>query len=219
MKKRILSVLITLVMLIGLVTVMSISASAATTTSTASGLKCYLDGEVSLDEIKVGHYVKVGVTIEYDQKFEVRVYSHSSNSEYEHTLRNSIGGTSTTTGFWSVWEIKTSGSGKYVELIPDGTPSFYVSFNPNDGGGVLEERKVYYGLPYLSSYPSLPTPTRTGYTFNGWYTEASGGTLITGDSIVSIADNHSLYAQWTPNTYTVNFNPNGGTINSGKVTS
>ena len=54
MKKRILSLLITLVMLISLVTVMSVSASAATTTFTADNRRCYLDGEVSLTEIQIG---------------------------------------------------------------------------------------------------------------------------------------------------------------------
>ena len=78
MKKRILSVLLTLVMLIGLVTVMGITASAATIIYTADSRRCLVDGEVSLDEIQIGDYVKVGVTIEYDYKFEVIVKSYST---------------------------------------------------------------------------------------------------------------------------------------------
>ena len=46
----------------------------------------------------------------------------------------------------------------------------------------------------------LPTPTRTNYTFNGWYTAASGGTKIgnAGASYTPTAAT-TLYAQWTLN--------------------
>ena len=65
-------------------------------------------------------------------------------------------------------------------------------------------------ISYGQTYGTLPTPTRSGYTFNGWYTAASGGTQITSSSIVNIADDQVLYAQWTPNTYTLSINPNSG---------
>ena len=42
---------------------------------------------------------------------------------------------------------------------------------------------------------SLPTATMEGYTFDGWYTERSGGTKITTDTVFS-ADT-TLYAHWT----------------------
>jgi len=56
---------------------------------------------------------------------------------------------------------------------------------------------------------SLATPTRAGYTFKGWFTATSGGTQIT--SATSITANQTIYAQWAANTYTVNYNANGGT--------
>lgn len=45
---------------------------------------------------------------------------------------------------------------------------------------------------------TLPTPSRTGYNFNGWYTAASGGTKV-GDAGASYTPtgNVTLYAQWT----------------------
>ena len=45
---------------------------------------------------------------------------------------------------------------------------------------------------------TLPTPTRTGYNFNGWYTAASGGTKI-GNAGASYTPTAAitLYAQWT----------------------
>ena len=67
-------------------------------------------------------------------------------------------------------------------------------------------------VTYDSTYGTLPTPTRTGYTFAGWWTAASGGTQITSSTKVTTASNHTIYAHWTANTYTVTFNPNGGTV-------
>lgn len=45
-----------------------------------------------------------------------------------------------------------------------------------------------------TAYGALPTPTRDGYTFDGWYTAASGGTKITESSNYSV---NKLYAHWT----------------------
>ena len=42
---------------------------------------------------------------------------------------------------------------------------------------------------------SLPTPTRSRYSFNGWYTEASGGTKV--DTTTIFTANTTIYAQWT----------------------
>ncbi len=44
------------------------------------------------------------------------------------------------------------------------------------------------------TYGTLPTPARTGYTFDGWYTSASGGTRITSSS--TITANTTIYAHW-----------------------
>jgi len=58
-------------------------------------------------------------------------------------------------------------------------------------------------VTYLQPYGELPDVSRTGYTFDGWYTEATGGTQITSTSTVERAENHTLYAHWTPIQYTV----------------
>ncbi|MCR5781788.1 MAG: InlB B-repeat-containing protein [Clostridia bacterium] len=57
----------------------------------------------------------------------------------------------------------------------------------------------------------LATPTRSGYTFDGWYSAVSGGIKVTAASTIS--ENTTLYAHWTPvskNTYIVNYDANGG---------
>ncbi|MCQ4086847.1 InlB B-repeat-containing protein [Saccharibacillus sp. JS10] len=52
-------------------------------------------------------------------------------------------------------------------------------------------------------------PTRTGYTFTGWYTDASNQNLFN-FSNTSIAENTQLYAGWELNTYHVQFDSQGG---------
>lgn len=56
---------------------------------------------------------------------------------------------------------------------------------------------------WTSKAITLPTPTRTGYIFQGWYDAASGGNKI-GDAGASYTPTAAitLYAQWTPNNYT-----------------
>ncbi|MCL2106730.1 MAG: InlB B-repeat-containing protein [Oscillospiraceae bacterium] len=90
---------------------------------------------------------------------------------------------------------------------------YTVSFNAN-GGSVSPASKI---VTFGSSYGTLPTPTRNGYTFNGWFTATSGGSRITSSSTVNLNGNQTLYAQWTSmpsNTYTVTLNPNGSILDS-----
>lgn len=83
-----------------------------------------------------------------------------------------------------------------------------VTFNANGGSVTTVSKEVTYGL----TYGTLPTPTRTGYTFNGWFTAATGGTQVTESTIVTITAAQTLYAQWIAKTYTVTFNANGGSV-------
>lgn len=54
-----------------------------------------------------------------------------------------------------------------------------------------------YTATYGSKYNFLPTPIRTGgYSFDGWYTEKTGGTKITSDTTVTTIKDHILYAHW-----------------------
>ena len=63
-------------------------------------------------------------------------------------------------------------------------------------------------VTYQMAYGELPDLTRTGYTFEGWALEKTGETEITSTSIVGLAEDHTLYAQWTPYTYTVKYDNN-----------
>jgi uncharacterized repeat protein (TIGR02543 family) len=94
-----------------------------------------------------------------------------------------------------------------VSLTATATANTYtLTFNTNGGTTPIASKSVTYN----SAYGTLPTPTRTGYTFNGWYTAASGGTKKTSSSTYSTIGNSTLYAHWSPITYTIAFNANGG---------
>ena len=81
-----------------------------------------------------------------------------------------------------------------------GSPTYVVTFDPNEGICEIENKDITYHV----RYGNLPTPIRSGYLFLGWYTAKSGGTKIEADSIVNIAENQTIYAQWIANTPVVN---------------
>ncbi|MBO5102621.1 MAG: InlB B-repeat-containing protein, partial [Clostridia bacterium] len=83
-----------------------------------------------------------------------------------------------------------------------------VTFNSN-GGSECEILEVSPN----TAYSTLPTPTRTGYTFAGWYKNSD----LTGSAVSStttVTADHTLYAKWTPNTYYIEYNGNGATNGS-----
>ena len=79
-----------------------------------------------------------------------------------------------------------------VEPTPP-TVTFVLTFNAN-GGSVSPTSKT---LNKDAKFGDLPTPTRSGYTFAGWYTASSGGTKVSKDTTIS--NNITIYAHWTQN--------------------
>ena len=86
--------------------------------------------------------------------------------------------------------------------------TYTVTYNANNGSVSPSSKNVTYG----NTYGTLAKPSRTGYNFDGWYTSATGGTLITSSTQVTTASNHTIYAHWSANGLTVNFDANGGSV-------
>lgn len=85
------------------------------------------------------------------------------------------------------------------------TPNKYtLSFNPNGGTVNPTSKTVSYGNPY----GNLPTPTKKGSRFLGWFTEKDGGTQVSSTTTMG-ASNVTLYAHWNSIEYTVSFNASG----------
>ena len=87
--------------------------------------------------------------------------------------------------------------------------AYTVYYNMNGGTGSISPQPARFGNNITVSNFA---PTRAGYTFAGWNTEALGaGTSYAGGSGLTMpASNVTLYAQWTPNNYTLNYDANGG---------
>ena len=64
-----------------------------------------------------------------------------------------------------------------------------------------------YTTTYNEKYSNLPTPTKDGYTFGGWYTGENGtGTKVDENTVMTNTNNHTLYAYFkdtTPPTITL----------------
>ncbi len=82
----------------------------------------------------------------------------------------------------------------------------------NADGGTIPDEGSYTRYTVGAGLPELPTPTKRGYTFDGWYENAD----YTGSSVTDIAvadyGDKTYYAKWVANTYTVTYNTDGGTI-------
>ena len=77
---------------------------------------------------------------------------------------------------------------------------YKISFN-SSGGGSFNAQTVTFG-----TYVSLPTPSKSGYDFDGWY---DGSTKVTSGTW-SVAKNVTLVAKWTNKSSTLTLNANGG---------
>lgn len=129
--------------------------------------------------------------------------------------------------------------------IPNPTPpsGYTVSFNTNGGSSVSSitstksfdrwdnsspgkfsgttytygEGSGYITAKYKNNSVNLPKPTKSGYTFVGWYTASSGGTKV--NNTYTPTENITLYAHWSANSYTLSFDANGcGTLGISYVT-
>jgi uncharacterized repeat protein (TIGR02543 family) len=86
--------------------------------------------------------------------------------------------------------------------------SYEITFNTGGGSSVSSSTYTTGGSIILPAAPS-----RTGYTFAGWYSAANDGTRL-GNALQSITPGGfgplSIYAQWTPITYSVTYEEQGG---------
>lgn len=99
----------------------------------------------------------------------------------------------------------------FEEDAPPTPTEYTVTFDGNDGTpsvGSMTTTK--------QKLTSLPDASRSKHSFNGWYTEKSGGTKITTDTVFSA--NTTVYAHWTHtgdnnppvSYYTLRFETGGG---------
>ncbi|WP_301538548.1 InlB B-repeat-containing protein [Bifidobacterium panos] len=84
---------------------------------------------------------------------------------------------------------------------------YNITYGPNDGTLPEDAPKTHtYGQE-----TKLPTPTKDGYTFDGWYDE-NGNKL---DTIPANAQDLKITAKWTADEYDITYDPNDGTLPEG----
>ncbi len=86
--------------------------------------------------------------------------------------------------------------------VDPGDGSYTVTFNANGGSVTPTTRNVSCG----KAVGTLPTPTRTGYWFLGWFTASVGGVQVYSTTVVN--SSVTYYAHWSDAGYTVHFHRN-----------
>jgi len=98
----------------------------------------------------------------------------------------------TTSYTFSVWNTAQNGSGTSYAAG--------ATYSANASATLYAQ----YTSSTTTASVSLTSASRTGYTFNGWYTAASGGTRVGGaGSAYTPTGNVTLYAQWTASSATL----------------
>ncbi len=162
--------------------------------------KIYVSADATKQEYYVGEsFDKSGLVIS-------ALYSDGSITNVTNSCSFS-GFSSSTVG---TKQVTASYGGKQASFYVSVSEKTYtVTFYPNGGSTPTASKTVTHN----STYGTLPTPTRTGYSFAGWYTEASGGSQIISTTTVSITKDQTLYAHWAKETYSLIIRLYGGTWN------
>lgn len=155
-------------------------------------------------------------------------YVNSGDGDYGKGSTSSSNGAAT---------IQISGNPSIVYIYPNGTAyieyvtvtydesascTYTVTFNGNGNtGGSMSAQEFNCGESKALTTNAF---TKTGHTFAGWATSANGSVAYTNQqSVTDLTSNGNtitLFAQWTPNKYTVNFtaSPNGyGTVSQSSI--
>lgn len=85
-----------------------------------------------------------------------------------------------------------------------------ITFDPN--GGTLNAGDETKAVQHNGTYGEMPTPIRSGYHFDGWYTEKDGGSKVDANTSVTTKEAHMLYAHWSEAKFNITLDPNGGTL-------
>ena len=96
--------------------------------------------------------------------------------------------------------VDSNGDGKCDDC--GATVSLTIKWDAGTNGGTIDGKASFSETVKLNSKPTTPgsVPVKTGYTFKGWFTAKTGGSLY---STVTITSSTTFYAQFAANKYTV----------------
>lgn len=137
--------------------------------------------------------------------YEVEYKTPRTNNQWKTDSDYSSGTSYTSKGLatydsypYRVRAVNSAGKSDWVEL----TIYKEITIGLNANGGTVSQSgtKVKYNAGKLATIGTLPTPTRDGYTFSGWYTAIDGGSEIKSGFSTNSTKDFTLYARWTQNT-------------------
>lgn len=91
-----------------------------------------------------------------------------------------------------------------------------VTFNAN--GGVVTTNNAETYVVGLSKITTLPSASKSGYNFDGWFTEANGGTQVTLDALKSANVPTTVYAHYTVRSTGGGGGGGGGGVSTNTIT-
>ena len=103
--------------------------------------------------------------------------------------------------------VDSNGDGKCDDC--GATVSLTVTWDAGSNGGTIDGKASFSETVKPNSKPTAPgsVPVKTGYTFKGWFTSKTGGSLY---STVTITSSTTFYAQFAANKYTVTWDLSTG---------
>lgn len=184
-------------------------------------------------KVNEGYEVNCNITleakwtlIEYEIEYELNEGNNDSDNPKTYTIESNIKLTEPTReGFsFSGWYDSKDFNGTSITEIPKGSfgnkklyakweaITYNILYELNDGN-LQKNNPNSYTIETDSI--ALESPTKTGYTFTGWYESAD----FNGNKIDTISKgstgNKTLFAKWEATEYTITYELNKGTNNTG----
>ena len=122
----------------------------------------------------------------------------SNGSVFTAKFRNDTAAQQDVTRYFGVWAACGDGSENSSSMtlnftLTPVTVTYTVNLNANGGNVSRPNQQVTLG----GQYGELPTPTKAGFTFIGWYTKETGGTKVGRYDTLASPASHTLYARWS----------------------
>ena len=135
-----------------------------------------------------GHYCLVESVKTAGNKVKIKTLNGNPNVEWKTYVLNKKNLTNDESHNYDLKEIFP-----LEEAASADVKAFTVAFDADGGTGAVVSKKVYEG----GFFGLLPKPTKSGYRFDGWYTEKNGaGKKITSYRNVWIDGDITVYASW-----------------------
>ena len=175
----------------------------ATSGSMSSLTSCYYDNSYTLTS---NTFKKTGYTFQGWSTSSSATNKTYSDGQSVSKLSATDGATVTLYAVWSANTYTITLNNQAAETA--GTTAYYVKYNSGN----------YSNSGTTTSISQIAIPTKTGYTFCGYYTGTNGtgtcyvnssGTITS--SKTTFAANTTLYAYWKKNTYTITLNNQSAT--------